>query len=263
MSLTFKQAFDRAAGENRAAFMPFVSGGYPDLARFGELVRELDRVGADVIEVGIPYADPLADGPVIMRASQAALEAGANPRALLEVLEGVSPGLGAALAVMTYYNPVHHLGLGEFARACRAAGAAGVIIPDLPVEEAGDWIRAARDQDLDTVFLVAPTTTPERLPAILQVCRGFVYYVSLAGVTGSKLDLAGGLLAEVARVKQAAGLPVAVGFGVSAPEEAAALARVADGVIVGSALVRELLEAGGEPGPALALAARLRAACVR
>ena len=238
-----EQAFDRARNQGRRAFMPFIIGGFPDDDTFGQLLLTLDRAGADVIEVGIPFSDPLADGPVILTAGRLALEAGATPVSVLCTIARTAPELSAPVVVMTYYNPLFRNGADKFAQACTRAGVSGVIVPDLPPEEADQWIKAARLKNLDTIFMAAPTTTEERLEAILSLCSGFLYYVSLTGVTGAALDVDQDLLSALSRVRRASNLPVAAGFGVSTTEDARALGRACDGVIVGSAIVRLLLEA--------------------
>lgn len=244
MSASLNQAFAAAREKNRAAFIPFVSGGFPDPVACADLIRGLDDLGAEVIEVGIPFSDPMADGPVIQASSQRALDQGMTPGRVLEMVAEVAPKLRAALVLMTYYNPVLQMGLAGFARLAASAGVAGVIVPDLPPEESGPWRRAAGDGGLDTIMMAAPTTPASRLPLILDSCRGFLYYVSLTGVTGAGLTIAPQSLERLAGIRAAAGgLPVAVGFGVARPEQAAALASAADGVIVGSALMRPLLEA--------------------
>ncbi|MBI5524237.1 MAG: tryptophan synthase subunit alpha [Desulfarculus sp.] len=263
MSQAIAQAFAAARQAGRAAFIPFLSGGLPDMATTARLLTELDQAGADVIEVGIPFSDPMADGPVIQEASKRALDAGATPVGVLEMLAGLRGRIKAPLVVMTYYNPVLNLGLEAFAQRAVQAGVSGAIVPDLPPEEAAPWLKAARAAGLDTIFMAAPTTPPERLPRLLECCSGFLYYVSMTGVTGAGLNLAPEVLAGIRTARAAAGLPLAVGFGVAQPSQAAALAGVADGVIVGSALVKLVLEAAS---PELAvqavggLARELRAA---
>jgi len=255
VSANLNQAFAAAREKNRAAFIPFVSGGFPDPAACADLIRGLDDLGAEVIEVGIPFSDPMADGPVIQASSQKALEQGMTPGRVLDMVAEVAPRLRAALVLMTYYNPVWQMGLAGFARLAATSGVAGVIVPDLPPEEAGPWRRAAGDAGLDTILMAAPTTPASRLPLILEGCRGFLYYVSLTGVTGAGLTIAPESLERLAGIRAAAGgLPVAVGFGVARPEQAAALAGAADGVIVGSALMRPILEAAS---PARGVAASL------
>lgn len=241
---TINQAFQRAKSQGRAAFIPYVTGGYPDTETCARLVKALDQAGADIIEIGIPFSDPVADGPIIEEASRRALDAGATPRGIIEMVAKLSGAISAPLVLMTYYNPMLAMGLERFAEDSARAGVAGVIVPDLPPEEAGPWISAARPNDLDTIFLVTPGTSESRLHKVVEACRGFLYYVSMFGVTGSALNLSPERLAGINKVKEAAGgLPVAVGFGVSNPEQAGAIGGVADGVIVGSALVKHMVQA--------------------
>jgi len=255
MNSPIAQSLTQARQQGRAAFIPFLTGGFPDYATSMALLRALDQGGADVIEVGIPFSDPLADGPTIQFSSKLALDAGATPQGVLAAIAGAMDGRRAPVVVMTYYNPVLNMGLETFAGQCRSAGVAGVIIPDLPPEEAGPWLAAARARDLDTIFMAAPTTPPQRRQCIFQDCRGFLYYVSMTGVTGSQLAMDQSMLEAIQEIRRASPLPVAVGFGVATAQQAAMLAGVADGVIVGSALVRQLLEASDpEAGVAAALA---------
>jgi tryptophan synthase alpha chain len=245
----------KAAGE--AAFIPYLTCGDPSLARTAELVRALDRAGADVIELGVPFSDPLADGPTIQAASTRALAAGTTLAKILGLVRELRPEVRAALLLFTYANPVWRFGLERFCREAAAAGADGLLVPDLPPEEAAALLKPARAHDLDTVFLAAPTSTPERLALIAAASRGFVYAVSLTGVTGARRELPPDLAAFVRRVKRAANpLPVAVGFGISTPAQARTVARLADGVVVGSALVKIVEETGDSP----ALVARVERA---
>ncbi len=242
--MTISQAFQNAKSQGRAAFIPYVTGGHPDMDACARLIKALDEGGADIIEIGVPFSDPVADGPVIQAASKQALDAGVTPIGVIEMAASLKKVISAPLALMTYYNPMLAMGLERFAREAAGAGVAGVIVPDLPPEEAGPWISSARQNDLDTIFLVTPGTSERRLQIVLEACRGFLYYVSMYGVTGGVLDLPPERLAAIKRVRQAAGdLPVAVGFGVTSPEQAAAIGNVADGVIVGSALVKRMVEA--------------------
>ena len=240
MSASIARAFARAGRENRAAFIPYVTGGFPDHDACLELIQALARSGADIIEVGIPFSDPLADGPVIQAAGQAALEAGATPESVLGIIARASAGGAPPLVIMTYWNPVLQAGPERFAGRAAEAGAAGVIVPDLPPEEAALWVEATRESGLDAIFMAAPTTPPDRLKMVCRAGSGFLYYVSMTGVTGSELKADERLLEKLAKVRRASPLPVAVGFGVAEPAQAAILAKVADGVIVGSALVREM-----------------------
>jgi tryptophan synthase alpha chain len=219
--------------------------GFPDRARSLSALRTLAAAGADVIELGVPYADPLADGPVIAEAAVVARAAADGGFGLAETIDLVAeftadPGPDVAtappLALMTYFNPMLKLGLPRTAQLAREAGVAGFIVPDLPPDSARAWL--AVSEGLDTVFLAAPTSTPERLAKVGDRSRGFVYCVSTTGVTGERAGLAPALGELVARVRAATALPVAVGFGVGTPEQAAEVARMADGVVVGSAIVR-------------------------
>jgi tryptophan synthase alpha chain len=227
----------------RAALMPYLMGGYPSLDASAEAGLAAASAGADLIELGIPFSDPLADGPVIHAAATEALAAGATPHGVLQVCERVSAEVPVVL--MVYVNVVLAAGPEAFALRAAAAGASGLIVPDLPHDEATE-VRAACDgEGLALIPLVAPTTTAERIADIGASARGFVYTVSLTGITGERDELPPGLERTVGRVRQAAEVPVAVGFGISTPSQAAAVAELADGVIVGSRLVR----AAGEDGP--------------
>ena len=241
MNRNISHAFDQAKSRGEAAFIPFMTAGFPDRDTFIEILRALDQAGADVIEVGLPFSDPLADGPVIQKSSQMALENGITPPQVLDLIAEARPDLSCPVVVMTYYNPMLRMGLDQFAARAASAGVSGLIIPDLPPEEAEPWLEVADHHGLDTIFMVAPTTPPERRRQIAELSRGFLYYVSLTGVTGSGFAVTDQLVDELRQVKQVAAAPVAVGFGVSGPAEAKPLAAAADGVIVGSALIRRVL----------------------
>ncbi|MBU1276286.1 MAG: tryptophan synthase subunit alpha [Proteobacteria bacterium] len=243
MNPDLREKFAAAAQQGRAAFVPYVTGGFPDADTCLELILALDELGSEVIEVGIPFSDPLADGPTIQLSSQKALEAGATPAKVLDTMARAAAKTKAALVTMTYVNPVLAMGYEEFARRASGSGVSGVIIPDLPPEEAGQWLQACQTHGLDPVFMAAPGTPMERLDRILAVGGGFLYYVSMDGVTGADLELGPERLAAMQRVRARSSLPVAVGFGVATPAQAAALAPVADGVVVGSALVRQVHQA--------------------
>jgi tryptophan synthase alpha chain len=266
MNPDIREKFANAAEQGRAAFVPYVTGGYPNADTCLELISALDELGSEVIEVGLPFSDPLADGPTIQLSSQRALEAGATPVNVLQTMERAAAKTSAALVAMTYVNPVLSMGYEEFAKRAVGSGVSGVIIPDLPPEEAGEWLEACAAHGLDPVFMAAPGTPMERMDKILAKAGGFLYYVSMDGVTGTELQLPPERLAAMAKVRARSSLPVAVGFGVATPAQAAALAPVADGVVVGSALVRRVQEAVGPAeavGSLSELAAQLRAALVR
>lgn len=236
------------------AFVPYVTGGLAGVD--ADLLRGLEDAGADAIEVGIPFSDPVMDGPVIQEASRRALEDGATPLGVLETIGGI--GLEVPVAVMTYVNPVWHAGHGAFLRACVSAGVSGVIVPDLPVDEAEGWTRACADASVASIFLAAPGSSDERLMAIGETSRGFVYCVATYGVTGARDHLAETAADLVTRLRPKTDRPLLVGVGIAEPSHATEACAFADGVVVGSALVRPLLE--GEPAAALGLAAAFRAA---
>jgi tryptophan synthase alpha chain len=243
-----------ARDRGRKLLVPYVTGGFPGWAR---AVEACAAAGADAIEVGIPFSDPVMDGPTIQEASERALAAGATPQGIVGTMADLDAG-DVPLVVMTYYNIVHRYGNERFAASLADAGVAGAIVPDLPLEEAGPWAAAADAAGVETVLLAAPTGSDERLAAICARSRGWVYGIGLLGVTGERDALARSALEIAARLKGITDLPVLVGVGVSNAEQAAEVAAVADGVIVGSALVRRLLDGGG-PEAAGAFVAELRA----
>jgi tryptophan synthase alpha chain len=249
-------AFEKARAEGRSALVGYLPAGFPDVDGSVEAMRTMVEAGCDVIEVGLPYSDPVMDGPTIQAAAQQALEAGTRTADVLRTVEAVAD-TGVPTVVMTYWNPVERYGVDRFARDLAAAGGAGLITPDLVPEEAEAWIRAADAHELDKVFLVAPSSTEARLRSTAQSCRGFVYATAVMGVTGAReasSDLAGPL---VERTRAVTDLPVGVGLGVSDGDQAADVARFADGVIVGSAFVRRLLDAGADRAAGLASLAEL------
>jgi tryptophan synthase alpha chain len=235
-------AFGKAAAENRAALVGYLPAGFPDKNTAIKAALEMARAGADVIEVGLPYSDPLMDGPVIADAVYQSLKRGTRVKDVLETVEAIS-GAGTAALVMTYWNPVDHYGVDAFARDLASAGGSGLITPDLTPEESGDWPRIADKYGLDRVYLVAPSSPEARIEAVTRLCRGFVYAASLMGITGTRDAVSASAAGLVARTREHTTLPVAVGLGVSTPEQAAQVAGFADGVIVGSAFVRRLAEA--------------------
>jgi tryptophan synthase alpha chain len=228
--------------EGRKAFVAFVSAGDPSLDRTVEVALELERGGVDVLELGVPFSDPLADGPVIQRASERALRRGTTLPRVLDVVRRIRRVSELPLLLFTYVNPLLRYGLARAAAEARDSGADGVLVTDLPPEEAKDWVGTAGAAMLDTVFLVAPTSPDERLRRVAQASRGFVYAISRTGVTGERGDLSSDARPLVERLKALTSEPVALGFGLSTPEQVASAAEVADGVVVGSALVRFLEE---------------------
>lgn len=232
--------------EGRAALIGYLPLGYPDVAGSVAAARAMVEAGADVVELGVPYTDPVMDGPTIQRAVEHALAGGTRVRQVFEAVEQIAAA-GAPVLVMTYWNPVLRYGIEPFARDLAAAGGAGLITPDLIPDEAAQWLAASDEHDLDRVFLVAPSSTPERLALTAAASRGFVYAASTMGVTGARAQVGERAEQLVADTRAAGADLVCVGVGVSTGEQAAQVARFADGVIVGSALVRTLLDA---PDPA-------------
>jgi tryptophan synthase alpha chain len=241
MSTSSATAFEKARADGRAALVGYLPAGYPDVDGGIDALRCLVDSGCDVIEIGLPYSDPVMDGPTIQAAAQHALEGGVRTRDVLRTVEAVA-ATGVPTLVMTYWNPVERYGVPRFAADLASAGGAGLITPDLTPDSAPEWIAAADEHDLDKVFLVAPSSTDERVAMTTAACRGFVYATAVMGVTGARTttsDLAGPL---VARTRRTTDLPVGVGLGVSNGDQAAEVASYADGVIVGSAFVRALLD---------------------
>ncbi len=239
-------ALRSARSGGRKLLVPYLTGGYPDRDTFVRVLEAFQEAGADAAEVGLPFSDPSADGPVIQRASECALAGGATTASVFaDVAAARARGVHIPLLVMTYYNPVLAAGGERFAAEAAQAGLDGVLVVDLPAEEAAEFTPLARAAELDTVMLVAPTTPEVRLPTALWGCSGFVYCVSVTGVTGDKRPLADTVGGLVARVRRHTDLPALVGFGVSDPASAGAMARLADGVIVGSALIGALGDATG------------------
>ena len=239
--VTASVAFDRARAEGRAALVGYLPAGFPSVEGSIRALRVMVEAGCDVLEVGLPYSDPVMDGPTIQDAAQHALDAGFRTRDVVRVVEEVADA-GAPTLVMTYWNPVEQYGVDRWASDLAAAGGAGMITPDITPDHGGAWIEAADAHGLDKVFLVAPSSTDERVAMTTAACRGFVYATAVMGVTGARTatsDLAGPL---VARTRATTDLPVGVGIGVSNGEQAAEVASYADGVIVGSAIVRTVLD---------------------
>lgn len=249
-------AFEAAKAEGRAALMPYMMAGYPDRETGLAVAAAYVDAGADLIELGVPFSDPLADGPTIHAAATEALEAGATLSTALEVCRSIADRVPVVL--MAYANMVlAHGGSGEFAKMARAAGAAGAIVPDLPLDEAGEVREAFGAEGLALVPLLAPTTPAERRQRICAAARGFVYVVSTVGTTGERAEIPAALTELVEATKAEAATPVAVGFGIGTPEQAAQVGGIADGVIIGSRLVRAAAEGGSPQGAADAVAAFL------
>jgi tryptophan synthase alpha chain len=250
--VTVATVFEKATG--RAALVGYLPAGYPSVAGAIDAMKAMVDSGVDIIEVGLPYSDPVIDGPTIQAAAQAALDRGVHTTDLLRTVEAVA-ATGVPAVVMTYWNPVLRYGPERFGQDLASAGGAGLITPDLVPDEAADWIAVADKHSLDKIFLVAPSSTDARLAATTAACRGFVYATSVMGVTGARAKTSDAAPTLVSRVRQVTDLPVGVGLGVSNGAQAAEVAQFADAVIVGSALVRCLLDAPDEAAGVRAVAA--------
>lgn len=230
--------FRELKSRKKKAFIAYITAGDPDLKTTARIVPALEESGVDIIELGIPFSDPIADGPTIQAASQRALENKVTVKKIFAMASALRKSTQIPLVFMTYYNPVLRFGLDKFMKSCRSCGVDGVIVPDLPCEEAGGLIRAGRSCGIATIFLVAPTSTKARAARIARDSKGFIYYVSLTGVTGARRALPHDAVSKIRAIKSLTDKPVAVGFGVSDAAQARGLAKVADGVIVGSAIVK-------------------------
>jgi tryptophan synthase alpha chain len=259
------ETFARLRSERRPGLVTYTTAGDPDLPRSAELLKALSRAGADVLEVGVPFSDPLADGPVIQRATERALAAGGSLRASLDLVEELRGEMQTPIVIFSYANPIVRMGLDAFARRAAAAGVDGVLALDLPIEEADEFRNVLSSVGIDTIFLLSPTTTEERIRKAASLGRGFLYGISRLGVTGARDTVAAGAEEMVRRIRAVTDLPLALGFGISRPEHVAQVGAYADAAVVGSALVGLIAEAGRSPD----LIARveeyvgsLRAACM-
>jgi tryptophan synthase alpha chain len=241
------ETFARLRQQGRTGLVTYVTAGDPDLPRSAAIIRALDRAGADVIEVGVPFSDPLADGPVIQRATERALAAGTTLSAVLDLVAGIRREVAAPIVLFSYANPLLRMGLEAFAGRAAAAGVDGVLALDLPIEEAGEFRAILAARGIDTIFLLSPTTTDARIRQAARLGRGFLYGISRLGVTGARDQVASGAEALVRRIRAHTDLPIALGFGISRPEHVAEVGAYADAAVVGSALVSLIAEGGGSP----------------
>ena len=242
------ESFARLRAGGRQAFIPYITAGDPDLGATHDLVLGLEEAGADLIELGVPFSDPIADGPVIQRATERALENGTSLGQILELVGRIRRSSDIPLMLMSYYNPLLNHGLEQLARDASEAGLDGILASDLTVEESDRFVKIMDGAGLNTIFLVAPTSPPERVERIARVSTGFLYAVSRTGVTGETQQLSGELAEFIRLLKTHTGTPVAVGFGISTPEHVRAVWEEADGAIVGSAIVREIEKNLGKDG---------------
>jgi tryptophan synthase alpha chain len=247
MASRITEAFTRIRAEKRSGLVTYTTAGDPDLARSGEVLQALDRAGADVLEVGVPFSDPLADGPVIQRATERALAAGGSLRTTLALVAQVRPQVAAPIVLFSYANPMLRMGVERFAKTAADAGVDGVLALDLPIEEAGAFREALAASGLDTIFLLSPTTTEERIRKAAELGRGFLYGISRLGVTGARDQVPTGAEALARRIRAHTALPIAVGFGISRPEHVAEVTAYADAAVVGSALVALIAEHSRSP----------------
>jgi len=231
-------AFAKARAAGRPALIPFVTAGDPSLDATRAIVMSLARGGADIVELGVPFSDPIADGPVNQRAAERALRAGVTLASVLGLAGRLRKDGAPPLVLFTYYNPIHRMGLAAFAEAAGRAGVDGVLVTDLPPEEAADLQAALKGPGIDLIFMLSPTSSRERMDRVARAGQGFVYFISRTGVTGAREDLPADLPAQVSQARSICPLPVAVGFGISRPEQVRAVASFADGVVIGSAIVR-------------------------
>jgi len=245
--------FERTRAEGRPALIAYLTAGDPDPSRTAGLIQALQRGGVDLIELGVPFSDPIADGPVIQRASDRALRAGTTLRKVLDIAETVRVESEIPLLLFTYLNPVLRYGFDKLGRDAAAAGIDGCLLTDLSVEEAEHYVEAIRAHGLDTVFLAAPTSTDRRLQLVSRYSSGFVYLVSRTGVTGERSSISSAAPELVRRMRSVTDLPLAVGFGISSPEHVAGIGSLADGEVVGSALVRKIEQHGNSPDLELAV----------
>jgi tryptophan synthase alpha chain len=236
--------FDRLKREGRKGLVTYITAGDPSPARTEDLLHALERGGADLIELGVPFSDPLADGPVIQRATERALARGTTLEVVIGLVERVRSSLTTPIVLFTYANPLLRMGLAEFARRAAAAGVDGVLVLDLPVEEADECRTLLEAEGLDTIFLLSPTTTQERIRQAARLGRGFLYAISRLGVTGARAAIAAGAIELAERIRRETSLPLALGFGISHPDHVREIGRVADAAVVGSALVQVIADAG-------------------
>lgn len=235
--------FDSLRSRGRKAFMPFITAGDPDLDFTSAVLKELVARGSSMCELGIPYSDPIADGPVIQASYTRALDGGVHVADIFDMLTGTTPELSAPIVTMVSYSIVYRIGLADYVARAKAAGVAGAIVPDLPVEESGALAEVCRKQDFSLIQLITPTTPRDRAKRIAERTTGFIYYVSVTGITGERTELPPEIVDNVAWLREQTDLPICIGFGVSRPDHVRMLSPVADGLIVGSAIVRRVAEA--------------------
>lgn len=230
--------FDEVKKKGVSAFIPYICAGDPDLKISGRILLELQRSGADIIELGIPFSDPIADGPTIQKASLRSLNSGTTVKKIHKLLKSLKDDIEVPLVVMTYYNPVLKYGIERFINDFKSVGVDGIIVPDLPPDEADDFIKISDNYDFDSIFLLSPTSNSQRIKKVSRASRGYIYYVSVLGVTGARKSLSGALGGKIKEIKKYTKLPISVGFGISSPQQVGYISQIAEGVIVGSAIIK-------------------------
>ena len=259
MAARIAQTFKQLRQTGKKAFIAFLTAGFPDLKTTAQLVVSFEQAGVDLIELGIPFSDPIADGPVIQQASFEALRKHTTLAAVLKMVAQVrAQGVKIPLCFMSYYNPILAYGVDRFVRDAKASGVDGVIIPDMPFEESRVFSRLARKAGLDVILFVAPTTDKKRQAAICRSARGFIYYVCVAGVTGQRSKLPADVASHVRLLKSRTKTPVCVGFGISTPQQVKEIQRCADGAIVGSAIIKKIIACNGQKNLVQRVAAYVR-----
>ena len=264
MSTSLEELFIKVRSENRAALIAYLPAGFPTLQKCKDAIATLATAGVDAVEIGFPYSDPVMDGPTIQEAADISLKGGTGAVEVLETLK-FAHDAGLPSVVMTYWNPIERFGVDAFAKAIAHNGGSGVITPDLTIEESSQWKSSTAEAGINTIYVLAPSSTPARIAAVSSQCSGFVYAASLMGVTGARTTMSSGAQELVSRIRATSSLPIAVGLGVSTREQARNVAGFADGVIVGSAFIKALLDAGsdGEGLAAISFLAKELAAGVR
>ncbi len=242
------ERFTQLRGAGKTGLVTYVTAGDPDLQRSAEIIKRLDRAGADVLEIGVPFSDPLADGPVIQRATERALASGVTLTSVLGMLKTIRPSVSAPIVIFSYANPILRMGLDTFVKDAKAAGVDGVLTLDMPPEEGGQFRAAFGEAGIDTIFLLSPTTTVERIRRASELGSGFLYGISRLGVTGVRDSMDDSARQLALRVKPETRLPLALGFGISRPEHVRAIGQWADAAVIGSALVKVIAEHGQAPG---------------
>ncbi|MFH0762688.1 MAG: tryptophan synthase subunit alpha [Candidatus Omnitrophota bacterium] len=237
-----ERKFKELKAAKKKAFIAFITAGYPNLNTTKKLLLEFSRIGVDIVELGVPFSDPMADGPIIQQASEAALKNKVNLQKILGLVRQARKQTQMPICLMSYYNPIYCFPQEKFVKLAAGAGVDGVIIPDLPPEEAGDFLKAANKSGLDIILFLAPTSSSKRIKLISKKAKGFIYYVSLTGVTGPRQQLPDDIAAHIKAIKRVTNKPVCAGFGVSSRLQVKQINRVADGVIVGSAIIKKIRE---------------------